>query len=57
MWVPTVAARCHLSAAGQHKTRGVQVKSGAQLNESPHEHEPPALGFSMVKPCLSIWSA
>lgn len=57
MWVPTVAARYQRSAAGQHNNPGRKVMSGAQLNESPHEHEPPALGFSMVKPCLSIWSA
>ena len=30
--------------------------AGAQLNESPHAHEPVALGLSIVKPCFSMVS-
>ena len=31
-------------------------KGSAQLNESPHAHDPVAFGLSMVKPCFSIVS-
>ena len=36
--------------------RGPVLSQPAQLNESPHAHDPVALGLSMVKPCFSMVS-
>ena len=41
---------------GAWAVRGRCVEPVAQWKESPHAHEPVALGLSIVKPCFSIVS-
>lgn len=43
---------------GRHPARvtAFVLRCSAQLNESPHAHEPVAFGLSMVKPCFSMVS-